>query len=483
MARFGSFPGKVCVTVVMALALVCGLTVLPVSAQVPANVRVGIITNNTGSQYRNASVTTFSVKGSYQVIDLAAIIPGDNLIGTPVEGESWQVYYLPSGVQIYKNGQPLKITSGPVVVKEISHDPANKVSLNNYNTVGPSVNIGRSYRGSMEFRSAGSYVVAINELPMEEYLYGVVPREMSNNWPLEALKAQAVAARTYTTANYNKRLAEGFNMLDTQYDQAYGGANSEGDTATRAVTETAGQIILYNGGPISAVYHSNSGGHTEDNENVWGTVPSDYLRGKDDPYSTRNGYANWTYTTTIDDVRNRLSQSGSQTGPITSIVLEKYHSGRVKSVIIQDINGNTVTKSGSAFGQMFNPKFYTYINNTSFMSSLFEVKMDQVVNPSLSVLNGAGETVTVPGTELNAVSDDGSITVLNGTEPMFYVQDAFENSMFNKAATGNITFEGHGWGHGVGMSQWGAYDMANQGKSYTEILTFYYTGVEVSSSN
>lgn len=481
MSCFGKILGRTISAVFVMFALICSINAVPALAQVPANVRVGIITTNAGSQYRNASVISFSVKGNYQVIDMASLIPGDNQIGVASEGDSWQVYYLPTGLQIYKNGQEIKITSGPVVVKEISHDTANKVSLDSCMVNGSNINIGKLYRGGMEFRTAAGSVVAINELPTEEYLYGVVPREMSNTWPLEALKAQAIAARTYVMANYGKHLTEGFNLLDTPSDQAYGGVNSEGDNAIQAVQDTTGKIILYNGAPISAVYHSNSGGHTEDNENVWSSVPLDYLRGKEDPYSTQNGYADWSYTTSIDDVRDKINQSGNQIGPISSIQLEKYPSGRVKNVIIQDINGNTITKTGSAFGQLFNPKFYTYINNTSFMSNFFEVKMDEVVDPAYSVLDGSGKITGVKGTDLSGVSDDGSIDILNGSESTFVVQDATGTAVVNKAATGSVVFEGHGWGHGVGMSQWGAYEMAKQGLSYNDILTFYYTGVEISN--
>lgn len=446
-------------------------------AQVPDKVRVGLITSNPASQYRNASAVTFSVKGNYRVLDLAAI-PGENIIGTPAEGESWQVYYLPSGLQVYKNGESLRITSGPVVVSEVSHEAANYVSLDNYTTDGAGKPIGKKYRANMEFRNNGSSVSAINELPLDEYLYGVVPREMSDNWPLEALKAQALAARSYTVANYPKRAAEGFNLLDTPADQAYGGLNSEGANSTRAVKETSGKIILFNGQPISTVYHSTSGGHTEDNENVWSGNPVAYLRGKPDPYSIKRGLCNWTFTTTVDDISIKL---GSGTAPISSIKLEKYNSGRVKTVIITDINGNTIIKSGSEFGKLFNPKFYTYVNETSFMSNFFDVKMDQVSTPSYTVLNGTGQKAAVTGSALYAVSDVGTVEALNGNAGDFYVISSGGLSSYSKAATGTIVFEGHGWGHGVGMSQWGAYEMASQGKTCEEIIKFYYTGVEIGS--
>lgn len=454
----------------------------PVLAQAPASVRVGIISPNEASLFRNATAVSFTVKGSYQVVDLSSPIIADNLIGTPKEGEVWQVYYLPTGMQIYQNGQPLKITSGPIVVKEVYHDSGNRVSLVNYN-VGPAITaVGRNYRGNMEFRLSGSSLTAVNELPTEEYLFGVVPREMSNSWPLEALKAQAVTARTYTAANFSKRAAEGFNLLDTQYDQVYGGANVEGEKASQAVRETAGQVIIYNGAPISAVYHSNSGGHTEDNENVWAGPAFGYLRGKDDIYSTKNGYANWSFTTSIDDVRDKLVLSGSAIGSIASMQLEKYSSGRVINVIITDINGNNIIKSGTSFGQMFNPKFYTSINNTSFMSNFFDIQMDDVTNPSYSVLNDVYQITTVNGSQLYGVSEDGNVSALNGADNTFFVQGAQGYYSLTKASTGSVVFQGHGWGHGVGMSQWGAYEMAKEGIGYLDILNFYYTGVEVTTN-
>lgn len=175
-------------------------------------------------------------------------------------------------------------------------------------------------------------------------------------------------------------------------------------------------------------------------------------------------------------------QSGSQIGPIASIQLDKYLSGRVKTVMITDVSGNNITKTGSAFGQMFNPKFYTTINNTSFMSNFFDVKMDKVVNPSYSVLNGDGQTTTVDGSQLYGVTEDGSVNVLNGSNNTFSIQDAQGSSSCTKAATGSIVFEGHGWGHGVGMSQWGAYQMAVEGQGYLDILKFYYTGVDVTAN-
>ncbi|PKM80951.1 MAG: hypothetical protein CVU89_11440 [Firmicutes bacterium HGW-Firmicutes-14] len=466
----------IAITAVLLFSVVC----IPVSAQIPGTVRVGIVTSNAASQYRNAESVTVSIKGDYKLTDLSDVL-GEDLITSLKSDDTLRVYFLPGGMEIYLNGQSVKVTTGPVVARENEHNENNRVYIRNYNNGDSEISIGKWYRGSMEFRNGGSSITVINELPLEEYLYGVVPREMSSGWPLEALKAQAVAARTYTVANYSKRVVEGFNMLDTPTDQAYGGYNYEGAGSTRAVVETAGIIILYGGKPISAVYHSTSGGHTEDNENVWNGEPCPYLRGKEDPFSTENGLANWAFNTTVEEVRDTLLANGGDIGPIDKIQLEKYESGRVRSVIITDINGNTIKKSGSEFGKFFNPNFYTYITPTDFMSNYFDVDLSNVLNPSFIVLNGSGKKEPVDGNSLYGTSEDGNTVTLNGKEPAFHVLSGYGSSSHQKAASGRIVFEGHGWGHGVGMSQWGAYGMAVKGKNYRDILNFYYTGVEVTA--
>lgn len=448
---------------------------------IPEKVRVGIITTNSGSQYRNATSVTFTVRGKYELIDLSAI-PGTGLVGTPQETETWQIFHLSSGIQLYKDGQPVKITKGPVVVRELNHNSSNQIFLKDYSVNGKINSIGRWYRADIEFRSLSSSLLAVNELPLDEYLCGVVPREMSNSWPLEALKAQAVAARTFIVANYNKRIVEGFNVLDSPNDQAYGGFSSEGARSTTAVHDTTGQIITYNEEPISAVYHSNSGGHTEDNENVWGGKPLDYLRGKEDPYSTKHGLANWSYSATTDQTRQKLLGAGLQLEEISSITLDKYRSGRVKTVIIKDVNGNTITRTGKQFGYLFNPGFYTSVNANSFMSNFFDIKTDVNSSQTYSVLDGSGKVTELSGGTVFGVSADGTIEMLNKGENTFYAAGNTEMTPINKTASGNVKFTGHGWGHGAGMSQWGAYEMAVQGKSYVEILNFYYSGVEISGT-
>jgi stage II sporulation protein D len=141
---------------------------------------------------------------------------------------------------------------------------------------------GSAYRGLVEIRlDSGGGLRVINELPLEEYLRGVVPEELGPRvWPeLEALKAQAVAARTYTLGNLGQFAQEGFDLCDTARCQVYGGADSEHETTDRAVVETAGEVLAFEGRPIRALYTSTCGGHTEDGDKVFENETGPWLRG------------------------------------------------------------------------------------------------------------------------------------------------------------------------------------------------------------
>jgi len=147
------------------------------------------------------------------------------------------------------------------------------------------------YRGDLTVAHQSSGLCVINTLPVESYLRGVVPLEMSSSWPLEALKAQAVAARTYAVRSISSSGL--FDLYSDTRSQAYGGAGREAATTNAAVTGTAGVIATYGGQPIAAFYFSTSGGHTENIENVWNTAPLPYLKGVDDPYDTLSPYHVW----------------------------------------------------------------------------------------------------------------------------------------------------------------------------------------------
>lgn len=158
-------------------------------------------------------------------------------------------------------------------------------------------------------------VTVVNRVPMELYLKGVVPSEIVPSWKPDAIKAQAVAARTYAVYHKNGYRSAGYDITDDTRSQVYRGCSVETSATNKAVEETAGEIITYNGKAIDALFHANGGGYTEDSENVWGSyVP--YLRGvKEESSSTVN--RPWHKIVSIDSFSNAISRAG-------------YHVGKVK---------------------------------------------------------------------------------------------------------------------------------------------------------
>ncbi|MCE3266689.1 MAG: SpoIID/LytB protein [Solirubrobacterales bacterium] len=164
-------------------------------------------------------------------------------------------------------------------------------------TGGVSVNLAGkgAYRGAIVVRPAGvpGRVNAINAVNIQDYLRGVIAEESPSSWPLDALKAQALAARSYalsTGVNGN-----GFDFYDDTRSQVYGGVSAETDRTNKAVTQTAGEVVLHKGGVAETYFFSTSGGHTENNEfSFLGGTPLPYLRGVPDPYDDASPYHRWT---------------------------------------------------------------------------------------------------------------------------------------------------------------------------------------------
>ena len=138
---------------------------------------------------------------------------------------------------------------------------------------------GRWYRGEFIILNNNNLTI-INDVPLEHYLLGVVPSEMSSKWSYEALKAQSIAARSYAVANLGKNGSKGYDLKDNTYDQAYGGASAETKNTNRAVAETKGIVATYNKKVISAFYCSSAGGQTKESGDVW-TKDLPYIRSVD----------------------------------------------------------------------------------------------------------------------------------------------------------------------------------------------------------
>jgi stage II sporulation protein D len=274
----------------------------------------------------------------------------------------------------------------------------------------------RPYRGVLEVRrTPAGRITVINELDLEEYLYGVLKMEVDPRWPSDALRAQAVAARTLALYSLNRFSTEGYDVRATTDSQVYGGVLAEDPRTTAAVEATRGQILTYEGRPVFAAYHSDSGGHTEASELVWGGRYA-YLRAVADPYTPAQP---WTLRMDLAAFEDRLRRTGRAVAGVTAVeVIDVTPSGRAASVRITSALG-AVPLRGT--------ELRTILGAEALKSTLFTVRMLPDEQPS-------------------------------------------------------IEFTGRGSGHGVGMSQWGARGQALLGRSYLEILRYYYTGVSLEVS-
>lgn len=361
---------------------------------------------------------------------------------------------------------------------------------------------GKLYRGNVEIRRfSDSDMTVINHLSMQEYLYGVVPREIGGNSPFEAVKAQAIVARTYATKNYGRRDKWGFDLYPTVDDQAYGGYTWENQNSNDAVDETYGQVIVYDGELIGGYYFSTSGGYTESSENVWGGKLA-YLQAVPDIYEPEiDGNTTWEVEYTASEIKKKLASYGINIGEIVDIIpLEYTDAGRVLELKIIGTEGTKIlTKANTRTYLGLKSQWYT-VNDEA--PEVKEVDIDDLPTSNNSkdedsingdewwLKDGTEEDEEEVTVKTDYINDKDKFTVdkIETMKPLLrmIVESILSNkieeiepkyeAVSNKAT---FTFRGRGWGHAVGMSQNGAKGMAEEGFSCEEIITWYYSGVEV----
>jgi stage II sporulation protein D len=266
---------------------------------------------------------------------------------------------------------------------------------------------GRPYRGRLEVQSLDGGLVAVNVVDLEDYLQGVLKDEIPAGWPAEAAKAMAIAARTYAVYQRLQNPGGLFHLRGTTASQVYGGARGEDLRTNWAVQATRGQILVFGGQPISAFYHSCSGGATEDATDVFG-MEFDTLPGVKDDFSLTCPYSLWIERLTSKQIEGGLARAGYPVGRILDIVdLVRSRTGRILRIEVRHTRGTLVLEGR---------RFREAMGSEVIRSTDFEIR------------------------------PNGSI----------------------------FTFVGRGSGHGVGMSQWGAKEMAELAFQYQDILKFYY---------
>lgn len=331
-----------------------------------------------------------------------------------------------------------------------------------------------SYRGRIEIGRYGgrTTVTAVNVVPLEQYLYGVVPCEMPASWQMEALKAQAVCARSYALmkAGYHAEtdIKRGFRMVDTVQSQVYGGISREHKRSNAAVDATKGKTLCYENRTVAGYYFAASGGHTENVEDVWGvTIP--YLQGVPDINETNPSVKPWKVTLKTEELERLLQAEEKSVGDITKVLQEvTTSSGRVYSLRVIGRLGSIGLPTDALRNVM------------DFAGTKFRVVEPGTV-PDKVTVQGASETKAAAIHDCYVIGADGQVQSAEGLSDQYVVlsEDNLTNYPRYAPEDDEYLFAGMGSGHGVGMSQSGANGMAEKGFTYTEILEHYFTGISV----
>ncbi|WP_059171918.1 SpoIID/LytB domain-containing protein [Bacillus sp. FJAT-27445] len=329
------------------------------------------------------------------------------------------------------------------------------------------INNTTTYRGSFFLKPNGSKVEVLNTLGMEDYLKGVVPSEMPASWHKEALKAQAIVARTYAT-----RIRA---LTNTAASQVYRGYTAEDPRSNAAIKETEGLLVKYDGKVAETYFFSTSGGKTANVGDVWRSNQSyyPYLVSVDDPYETSK-YNSWTETFPASTILKSFGYPITAT--LYDISLSKTGAnGEVKAVTIETSAG-TMTKTGNEqqIRQLFplnNPGAYNIL-----YSNWFDITVKRET-AAMSVQTSTGTTAIETLKGYTVQTPQGTVT-LDGSGVTIQTSGGVVSS--EGSGISEITVTGKGWGHRIGMSQYGAKGFAERGYTAEQIVTHYFKGTTVS---
>jgi stage II sporulation protein D len=343
--------------------------------------------------FKNITSTTLAVKGDYKILSLYTrelLSEGNNLRMTTIS---------PTVSGLLIGEQPFKLVG-------VKIEPARDASI---------IINKRRFRGSVDIiRTQQTRLLLVNYVTIENYLYGVLYHEVSPRWTMEALKTQAIVARTFALHQIRQRRHKDYDVTSDVYSQMYGGRTSERWRTTRAVNQTRGKVLTYRGRVFPAYYHATCGGHTEPASRHW-KITIKPLQGIPCPYCERSPHYHWKRKISIDKIEQRLSANGYEIAGLVSIDTDdRYASGKIRNVVVR---GNTRSITMSAY------QFRLIVGPNVVRSHNFDVTIHR---------------------------------------------DA-------------AWFEGYGWGHGVGLCQWGAYLMSKRDRRVKakDILEFYYPGAVI----
>ncbi len=271
---------------------------------------------------------------------------------------------------------------------------------------------GRPYRGDLIIHVEKGKISVINEIEIEEYLYGVVPKEVSKGWSDEIIKAQAVLARTFAmNGKYKSKRGMMFDLDDSTFSQVYVGQSIEDARVNSLVDKTRGEVLMFKNRLAEVYYHSCCGGMTEDVGSVWGRdIP--YLRSVVCDHCKESPNYRWEWKVSREAVAKKLVSKGKHMVPTEIRIRKLTKSRRVAEVELKNANQSLVMRGN---------EFRNIMGTSELRSLLFTVKNERE----------------------------------------------------------SFVFEGRGWGHGIGLCQWGGKNMSDEGISYKNILRYYYRGTRL----
>ena len=341
------------------------------------------------------------------------------------------VYYASQSVTLANRAGLLDVTNNKGDLIRENIDEVNIIPRGSSNRLRLNKN---KYRGIMRVLPKGGTVEFINIVYMEDYLKGVVPPEIGEraDEEIEAVKAQAVAARTYAMAHLKQYQSEPYDIKSSIMDQIYDGYTAENKLVNKAISETAGRVATYQDAMINAYYHSTCGGRTDDIQDVWERKEEGYLKSvEDDAACSWSKYYTWREVFTEKQLRGRIEQY---------MASDRGRDMRVGKIL--DITVSERTAGGRAKKLLVRTEYDVF----RFQKDRIRWVIGRTSNPDLILPS-----------------------------------DRFDIDI-QRDGNGNITkvvFSGRGYGHGVGMCQCGAIGHSREGWTFDQILQHYYTGIEI----
>ena len=267
---------------------------------------------------------------------------------------------------------------------------------------------GRRFRGAVDIiRQPNKGLLAVNHLDVDEYVSGVLYHEVAPWWPMQALRAQAIVARTFALYQARINAHKDYDLVSTAYSQVYGGRTSERGRTSKAVRLTKDKVLTYKNKLFPTFYHATCAGHTEDAANLWKiNIPP--LRGRECQFCQRSPHFHWRTKVSLKDIEEALERAGHKVGLIKAVeIVDRDISGRITELKITSTRGKIEVDANH---------FRLAVGPNIIKSANFTVEIKKKV----------------------------------------------------------AYFNGYGWGHGVGMCQWGAFFMAKKGFNAEQILGYYY---------